>query len=265
MNEYGTVDIPIINLFFYGLILLVPLMIFIWLNLKVYKNLVVSITRMILQLILIGLYLKYLFIFDKMWLNIMWVLIMILAANFTILKNSGMLSARFYLTTIPVYIIIVFLVFLTFLIPLGYETLSSAQYMIPLIGMILGNILSSNIIGMQRFYEDIVRHEDDYIQFVLAGVGFIEAIKPFARHALKTAIMPLLGTMATMGLVSIPGMMTGQILSGVSPVNAIKYQIMIMIGIFSSATMSIICTVMISSLFNFDAFGRIRKEIRDLL
>lgn len=265
MNGQGTVDIPIENIVLYSLILIVPLIIFIWLDLKVYKNFLVSMVRMVLQLILIGLYLKYLFIYDKMWLNMIWVLIMILAANFTILKNSAMLSVRFYLTTIPVYIIIVFLVFLTFLIPLGYETLSSAQYMIPLIGMILGNILSSNIIGMQRFYEDMVHHEDDYIQFILAGAGFIEAIKPFARHALKTAIMPKLGIMATMGLVSIPGMMTGQILGGVSPVNAIKYQIIIMIGILTSATLSIICTIIVSSFFNFDAFGRIRKDIRDIL
>lgn len=265
MNTQGTFDIPVQNIFLYGIILIIPLAVFIWLDLKIYKNMAVSMIRMIIQLILIGLYLKYLFIYDKMWLNVVWVLVMILAANFTILKNSGILSCRFYLTTIPVYIIIVFFVFLTFLIPLGYEALSSAQYMIPLIGMILGNILSSNIIGMQHFYEDLIRHEDDYIQFILAGAGFIEAIKPFIRHALKTAIMPKLGIMATMGLVSIPGMMTGQILGGVPPVSAIKYQIIIMIGIISSATLSVICSILVSSLLNFDSYGRLCKEVRELI
>jgi putative ABC transport system permease protein len=265
MNSQGTFDIPIINIVMYSSILIVPLLIFIWMDLKVYKELFISISRMILQLILIGLYLKYLFIYDKIWLNLSWVLIMILAANFTILKNSGMLNKRIYLTTIPVYIMIVILVFLTFLIPLGYENLRSAQYMIPLIGMILGNILSSNIIGLQRFYEDLIHHEDDYIQFILAGAGFIEAIKPFARHALKISIMPKLGIMATMGLVSIPGMMTGQILGGVPPVAAIKYQIIIMIGIISSATLSVICSILVSAVLNFDAYGRICKDVRDLL
>jgi len=265
MNTQGTFDIPIMNIVMYSSILFVPLLIFIWLDLKVYKDLFISITRMILQLIFIGLYLKYLFIYDQIWLNLSWVLIMILAANFTILKNSGMLNKRIYLTIIPVYFVIVFLVFLTFLIPLGYENLRSARYMIPLIGMILGNILSSNIIGLQRFYEDLIHHEDDYIQYILAGAGFFEAIKPFARHALKTSIMPKLGVMATMGLVSIPGMMTGQILGGVPPVAAIKYQIVIMIGIFSSATLSVICSILVSAILNFDAYGRIRKDVRDLL
>ncbi|MDD5581955.1 MAG: ABC transporter permease [Candidatus Marinimicrobia bacterium] len=265
MTSQGTYDIPILNMIWYSSILIVPLVIFIWMDLKLYKDLFISIVRMVLQLFLIGLFLKYLFLYDNIWLNLLWVLIMIFAANFTILKNSGMLNKRIYLTTIPVYIVIILLVFLTFFIPLGFNNVRSAQYMIPLIGMILGNILSSNIIGLQRFYEDLIHHEDDYIQYILAGAGFMEAIKPFARQALKTAILPKLGIMATMGLVSIPGMMTGQILGGVPPISAIKYQIIIMIGIIASATLSVICSIIVSALLNFDSYGRICKDVRDLL
>ena len=88
-----------------------------------------------------------------------------------------------------------------------------------------------------------------------------EALNPFMKDALKKAFNPTIATTAVMGLISLPGMMTGQILGGSDPSVAVKYQIMLLITIFSSAIMNVVLTILFSNRFAFDAFDNLKKDI----
>ena len=81
------------------------------------------------------------------------------------------------------------------------------------------------------------------------------------RDALKIAFNPTIATTAIMGLISLPGMMTGQILGGSDPGVAVKYQIMLMITIFSSSILNVVLTIFLSNRFAFDAYDNLRKDI----
>jgi len=95
----------------------------------------------------------------------------------------------------------------------------------------------------------------------MLGATLSEAVRPYMQKALQAAAGPLLATIATMGIVSLPGMMTGQILGGSMPVMAIKYQIAIVISIFSAMILASGLNLLFSMKIAFDDFGMLRGDI----
>lgn len=104
--------------------------------------------------------------------------------------------------------------------------------------MVLGNCLHSNVVGINAFYYILKKEKERYQFYPACGANRNEALQPFISNALRKSANSTLASIATIGLVSLPGMMTGQILSGSSPMIAIKYQIMIMLAIFSGTILS---------------------------
>ena len=123
-------------------------------------------------------------------------------------------------------VIIIDTFFLGFIIKLDY--IFDVRYLIPITGMILGNSMNHNIVGLTAFFKGLSEKSDLYY-FLLTNTGSSKlALRPFYGEAFKRALNPMIANMSVIGLISLPGMMTGQILGGSSPVVAIKYQIMIM-------------------------------------
>ena len=127
--------------------------------------------------------------------------------------------------------------------------------------MLLGNSMRRTIITLERFYGSIRRDWEGYLSLVMMGATVSEASKPYLRTAYKAGLEPMLANTATMGLVFLPGMMTGQILGGSSPAMAIKYQIVIMLAITAAAELSTLLSVRLSLRRAFDAWGYLRQEL----
>ena len=139
--------------------------------------------------------------------------------------------------------------------------LLEAQYVIPVGGMILGNCLRANIVGLRDFYQSIRRDEKAF-QLVLAqGATLNEAIQPSLSASFQAAVSPTIATMMTIGLVSLPGMMTGVILGGNDPMLAIKYQIGIMIAIFTGTAITVPTAVLLTLRRSFSGYGVLRPHI----
>ena len=127
--------------------------------------------------------------------------------------------------------------------------------------MLLGNCLQGNIRALDTFYSELRDKEQHYLSDLLQGATVREAIQPFFNRAVRSALAPILGSMATLGIVSLPGMMTGQILGGAVPLTAAKYQIAIMVGIFLSMMMAIALNLLLSLKAAFTEFGLLDKQI----
>ena len=126
------------------------------------------------------------------------------------------------------------------------------QYTIPLLGMVLGNILNGVSLSMDRFMEGIVR-ERPLIEADLAlGATRWEAAHQLVTDALRTGMIPTVNSMMVMGIVSLPGMMTGQLLAGAAPVAAVRYQIVIMFMIAAATAPGALGVVLLAfrALFN---------------
>jgi putative ABC transport system permease protein len=102
------------------------------------------------------------------------------------------------------------------------------RYALPLLGMILGNTVTGISLGMDTLATRLVRDRSAVEAQLMLGATRWEAVLPVARNTLRSALMPTINSMAATGLVSLPGMMTGQILAGAEPVLAVKYQMLIM-------------------------------------
>lgn len=227
------------------------------------KKMGIAVVRMTAQLIFVGYYLEYLFEYDNPWINIGWIIIMIIVADFATIDRSELRRNKYLVLSLFgatfLGIVVIDLFFLKFVIQL--PNLLAAQYTIPITGMVLGNCLRSNVIGINEFYYSIYKHRERYRFYIANGAKQQEALFPFFRTALIKSANPTLASMATIGLVSLPGMMTGQILSGSSPLIAIKYQIMIMLAIFSGTVLSVYLGIVFSSKFAFDQQNRFDQSI----
>jgi putative ABC transport system permease protein len=149
---------------------------------------------------------------------------------------------------IPNFIILLF--FNMFVIKLN--NIFDARYLITIGGMVLGNVLKGDIIGLMTYYNGI---KDNYnkVNYDLAlGASVFQATKPYLKKSIQVAIKPTISTAATMGIVSLPGMMTGQILGGSLPVDAIMYQIAIMIAIYVTRYSNILFAILLTKNKMFD-------------
>lgn len=260
MNE--AIDLSAFSMIMCAVLLLVPILVANYLKLGITRNLLISSARMVIQLVLIGFFLEFLFDKNNVFLNIAWFLVMLIAAVFSVVNNSG-LKINYFLKSVFLSLflsnLLIVLYFNFFIARLDF--IFDARYMIAIGGMILGNSLRSNVVGLGDFYKSIQREEQLYYYKLSLGASRYEALLPFAQRSFKAALGPTVATMATMGIVSLPGMMTGQILGGSVPLVAIKYQIAIMVAILASTVLSIGLSILFTVPFCFGANGTLRKQI----
>lgn len=254
-----TTDIRIIGMIIVYSLLLIPLSIFLKFKINLIKNLLVASLRMTLQLFLVGLYLGYIFELNNIYINFLWLLVMLFIANRHILKSSNLSVSPFLFQSILSTFAGLFIVLLPFIVFVIKPTpLYDARYLIPVGGMILGNFLSVNIVSFTTYVSLLNNNKQELESYFCMGATLREATEPFMRESLKRAITPTITTITTIGLVSLPGMMTGQLLGGSFPMTAIKYQIAIMVAILVAATISVTLNLILITSKMFDKRGNIK-------
>lgn len=258
----NVIDISYFKLLTGYVLILIPIFVLWYYKTGLVKDTIISIIRMTVQLLLVGVYLEYIFEINSVLINITWVLVMAIIASYTIVRRSGL---KFKLFFIPILLSGVISIAITDAYFLGYvvklDNVFDARYFIPITGMLLGNTLKNVIIAIDAYYKRIDDERNFYRWHLANGASIKEALLPFMRDALKIAFNPMIATTAIMGLISLPGMMTGQILGGSNPNVAVKYQIMLLITIFSSATLNVVLTILFSNLIAFDGYNNLKKEI----
>lgn len=257
-----TVDITIFSLGLTFLLLALPVILSLIYGFKLIKPLFYSVARMSIQLILIGVFLKYLFLWNNVFVNLSWLAIMIIVAVFSAIRGSSIKIGKIF---IPCFIsfsiatsVVIF--YLNFVV-ISLNNIFDARYLIVLGGMLLGNSLRGNIVGITTFYKNIKKDTKKYLYVLSLGASHYEALLPYLRESVQLALMPTLASMATMGIVALPGMMTGVILGGASPEVAIKYQIMIMIAIVVSTITSVVLTILMTLHVCFNRYGVLRQDV----
>ncbi|KAJ8603994.1 hypothetical protein CTAYLR_003377 [Chrysophaeum taylorii] len=139
-----------------------------------------------------------------------------------------------------------------------------AHYLVPIAGMLLGNNLTATAIAADALLSDLVEGADRVELRLCRAATWFEAVLPSVRKALKAALTPTLNSMAVMGLVMIPGMMTGQLLGGQPPLEAGMYQVMIMYlvtvsGCFASS--AVVCFT-VFTVFDTGEHALLRDRVR---
>lgn len=258
-----TTDISFYSMAVGLLLMLVPFY-YLWkLKTGLVQATVLATLRMCVQLFLIGIYLRYLFVWDNAWLNSFWVILMVFVASHTAVSRTGLRRRMLFVPILIGFLVTAFLVGSYFLgLVLGLENIFSARYFVPIMGILLGNMLSVNVVALSTYYNELQREQQMYYYLLGNGATRFEATMPFLRSAVVKAFSPCIANMAVLGIVSLPGTMIGQILGGSAPDTAIKYQLMIVVITVVASMLSLMITVNLSGRKAFDEYGRLKHVFR---
>ncbi len=243
-------DIITLNLWQFSLIYLL-LLVVLWVmkrnRISQTKLLLVASLRMTVQLILAGVVLTYIFKNPHPLLTTGYLVLMISFSVYTVLSRNKALNPRFK-AVVAVSLSVTGLVIISFFILAVVRVdLFNPQYTIPIGGMIMGNAMTGVSLGLKSFNDSLSVQKNKVDTLINIGVTPNRILTPFVSSALETALLPTLNSMLTMGIISLPGMMTGQILSGTLPSTAILYQIAIIIAITAVTCLAVFCSLYFGS------------------
>lgn len=203
------------------------------------KLLILSSLRMTIQLMLSGMILTYIFKNPHPLFTITYLSIMIVYSILRIYRKNNRINKSFKKSIAIGLSFSILGVIIYFIAVVVNENLFNPQYVIPIGGMLAGNAMTGVNLGIKSFYDRLDDQKDMMESLLNFGANPKDILRPLVNSSLETALIPTLNNMAGMGIVALPGMMTGQILSGTLPMTAILYQISIMIAIATVVCLSI--------------------------
>ncbi|TVO77075.1 ABC transporter permease [Sedimenticola selenatireducens] len=233
------------------------------LKLGVERQLLIAALRSIVQLLLLGLILKTLFSQNAPLPIIALTLFMLGVAGYEVMARQ---KRRFKgvwgigIGTLSMFISSFSITLLALHLVIQVDPWYTPQYLIPLLGMLLGNTMSGMAIALDNLTKSAWQERGAIEAQLILGESWSKAIGEIRREALRSGLIPIINAMAAAGIVSLPGMMTGQILAGSPPMEAAKYQIMILLLIAVGTGLGAIVAVWIGSRRLFDERQRLRLD-----
>jgi putative ABC transport system permease protein len=216
-------------------------------GLKIHRSLLVAAIRMSVQLALVGLVLTTLFaIVSPLWTGITAFGMVLFAGHEAAQRQERRLFGwwSYGLGTGCMMMSSVLVTVFALMTALRPNPWYDPRYAIPLLGMILGNCMTGVGLGLNTLTTSLVSCRASVEAQLMLGATRQVAAAPVTRKALRSALMPTINSMSATGVVSLPGMMTGQILGGVPPVEAVKYQILVMFMIAGGTGLGAVTAVL---------------------
>ncbi len=208
------------------------------LRLGVESRLWIAAVRTVVQLGLLGLVLRWVFE-QRQWYLVSVVLVsMIINAGIAAVRRTERRFAGIWSSgIIAVTISSVLTAFIVLTLVIQVRPWYEPRYAIPLLGMVLGNTLTGLSLCLDRIMSDLDEKRDQVEGWLALGATRWEACRPFVSDAIRTGMIPIVNSMSVVGIVSLPGMMTGQILAGAAPEDAVRYQIVVMFMIAGATSL----------------------------
>lgn len=218
-------------------------------------KLAVAAIRTAVQLSLIGMVLTFVFDHSTPSMLVLISTIMILAAGREVLARQKRCMAGFqgyFLSTFSIFLSTLIVTLFALIVVIGPQPWYTPRYAIPLLGMMLGNAMNGIAISMDRMTSAVWEKRAIIEQRLMLGMTSAEAVRDITRDCVRSGLIPAINSMAAAGLISLPGMMTGQILGGNPPLEAVKYQIIIMFMVSTNVGFGSITAVWLSRKVLFD-------------
>ncbi|AJK86275.1 MULTISPECIES: ABC transporter permease [Lysinibacillus] len=227
----------------------IPLLLSKTLKLGLEKDTLIATLRSIVQLLSVGYILKFVFDANSYVYIFLMVALMILVATFNARKKGEGIKG----ITWKIALTLVMIEIITQGVLLGFNIVpATAQYIIPISGMLIGNSMVLSILFLNRFTAEITSHKDQMELILSLGGTPKQAVHRQLINAVKASMIPTIESQKTIGLVQLPGMMSGQIIGGADPIQAVQFQLLIIFALLTTATLSSIMIGFLSypALFN---------------
>lgn len=211
-------------------------------GLRLEKTLAIASLRMMVQLAIVALALKFIFAQTNALWTVLFVTIMAVATLTEVIMRQERRFTGWHallLSTSPAFLAGLFTSLIALLL-IRPEPWYAPRFLLPILGMLVGNSLSGVALVLDTITSAASRERRVIEARLALGATRYQAFEDILRRGLRTGLMPILNAMAAAGIVSMPGMMTGQILAGIDPVDAAKYQIMIMFLIAGATAIGVV-------------------------
>jgi len=256
----GPIEISWLELAFCSVLLLANGAVSMWLGLGLGRKLLLAGLRTVLQLSLLGLVLVHVFDADNgLLVTGICGLMVFLAAREAVQRAGRSYRGIRRDVFLSLFVAAASSMFFITTMVLKTDPWWTPRYLIPLLGMVLGNGLTGISLGLERCLSSFDEDRASVELWIAAGARPWEAARPTAAKALRAGLIPILNSMSVAGMVTIPGMMTGQILGGTEPGMAARYQIMVLFLIAGATAGGTTGVVLLSVRALFDDCGRLRR------
>ena len=243
----GYIPLGTWDLAFASLLVLANAALSLALKLNLARGLLIAALRMTAQLILVGYILTLLFeLVSPLWTSLAALLMVAFAGREVVARqDKGFRPLMAYgLGTASMLMAVSLVTLLALNTQIQPDPWYDPRYALPLLGMILGNCMTGVSLGLQSLTSGAQDRRLAIEAQLCLGADRHQALLPVTREALRTALMPIINAMSATGLVALPGMMTGQILAGVAPLEAVKYQLLVMFLIAGGTGLGAVTAVM---------------------
>lgn len=231
-------------------------------GLRLEGSLAVAALRMVVQLSAVGFVLNFVFAQTSPAWTALIAMIMVLVAGFELLHRQGRPGGwmAYGLGNVTLLLVGGLATLYAVAVVVGPSPWYAPRYVLPILGMVLGNTLTSVSLALQAISEGATRERNAIDARIALGANRLEAFAHVLRPALRAAITPLLNTMSVAGVVTLPGMMSGQVLAGADPGEAAKYQIMIMFVLAGASGLGALAAALGSVFLMTDSRHRLRLD-----
>jgi putative ABC transport system permease protein len=211
------------------------------------KDLALGTVRTYLQLLALGFVLRWVFETRLWWVVVLILGVMTVMATRIVLKRApdaprGLFGSSLVAMAFTGITVTFAVTALVVRVPVWYEP----RYVIPIAGMVLGNSMTGIALALERLFHDLESRSGEVLSLTALGASTWESARDSVRSALRAGLIPTINSMAAVGIVFIPGMMTGQILAGADPLEATKYQIVVMLMVSAATAIGSIMAVMLA-------------------
>lgn len=234
-----------------------------FLKLGIEKRMMIAALRTALQLTLVGFVLKPLFEQANPYFLILIALFMLGMAGRESMQRVHRRFSGWWgygLGTLSMFVSSFSVTLLALTLVIHVRPWYAPQYAIPLLGMLLGNTMNGISIGFNQLTNAAWEQKRIIETRLMLGADWDQAIREIRHESIRSALIPIINAMSAAGLVSLPGMMTGQILAGSPPLEAVKYQILIMFLICGGTGLGTLSALWLASKRLFDDRHRLRLD-----
>jgi putative ABC transport system permease protein len=246
-----------------ALLLLANALLSVILRLGLGRQIVVAAVRMVVQLTLIGLVLKALFaMVSPLWTALAALVMVLFAGREAAARQTRRFAGLWThgLGTASMLVAGTLVTLLALTTQLQPDPWYNPRYALPILGMVLGNTMNGVSLGLDRLLATAARERAAVEARLALGHDRHSALLPLVREACRAGLMPIVNAMSATGIVALPGMMTGQILAGVDPVDAVKYQILIMFLLAGATAIGVLIAVFAAAARLTDHRHRLRLD-----
>lgn len=257
------IDLSVTDLLLAALSLLIASGLSMLLSLNAHRSLAVAAVRMVAQLVLVGLMLRYVFALSSPAVTLFVAVVMILAATREVSSRQRLRFRgwrRFGLGGLPVSIATVFVTSLALSTALREAAWLDARHTIPLLGIILGTAMNSTSLALNAMLASVRREKRAIEARLSLGADRNLALRELRASAAHNGLIPVINQMAGAGIITLPGIMTGQILAGMDPLDAAKYQILLMLLLAGTGAVGVILSTQLCLAAITDKRHRLRLD-----